>query len=249
MIEINDKLNEKLCQQMDGQLEEDEEQQLRLIAKSYALCENAIAVLSNHRTNKSHIYYGKTSEILGFETTGSYEKIDSIWEEKILSHIHPDDQRLRNLQELVYCQFICTSHSDKAFDWYLENTMRMSDKNGKYLPTRHRIFYFKGRGQRGICYAICLFNIATKTSRLAVMKNTLTVEERQVDVDEKQLISEREMTIMNLVCEGLSSKLISARLDISKNTVDRHRQNIISKLQAANMNEACHKAKQLGLLK
>ena len=81
------------------------------------------------------------------------------------------------------------------------------------------------------------------------MKNTLTGEERQVDVDEKQLISEREMTIMNLVCEGLSSKLISARLDISKNTVDRHRQNIISKLQAANMNEACHKAKQLGLLK
>ena len=55
MIEINDKLNEKLCQQMDGQLEEDEELQLRLIAKSYALCENAIAVLSNHRTNKSHI--------------------------------------------------------------------------------------------------------------------------------------------------------------------------------------------------
>ena len=33
MIEINDKLNEKLCQQMDGQLEEDEELQLRLIAK------------------------------------------------------------------------------------------------------------------------------------------------------------------------------------------------------------------------
>ena len=63
MIEINDKLNEKLCQQMDGQLEEDEELQLRLIAKSYALCENAIAVLSNHRTNKSHIYSGKTSGI------------------------------------------------------------------------------------------------------------------------------------------------------------------------------------------
>ena len=91
MIEINDKLDEKLRQQMDGRLEEDEELQLRSVAKAYAMCENSIAVLSNLRTNKSHIYYGKTSDLLGFEPVGSYEKIESIWEEKILSRIHPDD--------------------------------------------------------------------------------------------------------------------------------------------------------------
>lgn len=97
-------------------------------------------------------------------------------------------------------------------------------------------------------YAICLFNIATKTNKLAIMKNSLTGEERQIDIDEKQLLSEREITIMNMVSEGLQSKAISTRLEISKNTVDRHRQNIISKMQASNMAEACHKAKQLGLL-
>lgn len=80
------------------------------------------------------------------------------------------------------------------------------------------------------------------------MKNSLTGEERQIDIDEKQLLSEREITIMNMVSEGLQSKTISTRLKISKNTVDRHRQNIISKMQASNMAEACHKAKQLGLL-
>ena len=105
MIEINDKLDEKLRQQMDGRLEEDEELQLRSVAKAYAICENSIAVLSNLRTNKSHIYYGKTSDLLGFEPVGSYEKIESIWEEKILSRIHPDDQRRRQLQELAFCQF------------------------------------------------------------------------------------------------------------------------------------------------
>lgn len=247
MIEIHDGLNAKLRQQKDGRLEEEEELQLCSIAKSYALCENAIAVLSNLRTDKSYIYYGKVSNILGFEPAGSYEKIDSIWEEKILDRIHPDDRRRRNLQELVYYQFVITSHSDKAFDWYLENTMRMSDKNGKYLPSRHRIFYFKGKGQRGVSYAICLFSLATKTSKVAVMKNSLTGEERLLDIDEKSLLSEREVTIMKLVNEGLSSKAISVRLDISKNTVDRHRQNIINKMQASNMVEACHKAKQLGL--
>lgn len=248
MIEINDKLDEKLRQQMDGRLEEDEELQLRFVAKAYAICENSIAVLSNLRTNKSHIYYGKTSDLLGFEPVGSYEKIESIWEEKILSRIHPDDQRRRQLQELAFCQFVCSLHSEKAFDWHMENTMRMADRNGKYIPTRHRIFYFKGNGQRGVCYTICLFNIATKTNKLAIMKNSLTGEERQIDIDEKQLLSEREITIMNMVSEGLQSKAISTRLEISKNTVDRHRQNIISKMQASNMAEACHKAKQLGLL-
>lgn len=248
MIEINDKLDEKLRQQMDGRLEEDEELQLRSVAKAYAICENSIAVLSNLRTNKSHIYYGKTSDLLGFEPVGSYEKIESIWEEKILSRIHPDDQRRRQLQELAFCQFVCSLHSEKAFDWHMENTMRMADRNGKYIPTHHRIFYFKGNGQRGVCYAICLFNIATKTNKLAIMKNSLTGEERQIDIDEKQLLSEREITIMNMVSEGLQSKAISTRLEISKNTVDRHRQNIISKMQASNMAEACHKAKQLGLL-
>lgn len=248
MIEINDKLEEKLRQQMDGRLEEDEELQLRFVAKAYAMCENSIAVLSNLRTNKSHIYYGKTSDLLGFEPVGSYEKIESIWEEKILSRIHPDDQRRRQLQELAFCQFVCSLHSEKAFDWHMENTMHMADRNGKYIPTRHRIFYFKGNGQRGVCYVICLFNIATKTNKLAIMKNSLTGEERQIDIDEKQLLSEREITIMNMVSEGLQSKAISTRLEISKNTVDRHRQNIISKMQASNMAEACHKAKQLGLL-
>ena len=38
------------------------------------------------------------------------------------------------------------------------------------------------------------------------------------------------------------------KLEISKNTVDRHRQNIINKMQASNMAEACHKAKRLGLV-
>lgn len=75
MSEIDDKLNEKLHQQMDGLFDEDEEQRFRLIAKSYAMCENSIAVLSNLRTDKSYIYYGGTSNVLGFEPAGSYEKM------------------------------------------------------------------------------------------------------------------------------------------------------------------------------
>lgn len=248
MTEIDDKLNEKLRQQMDYQLDENEELNLRLIAKSYAMCESSIAVLSNLRTNKSYIYYGKTSDFLGFDSVDRFEKIDSIWEEKILCRIHPEDQRRRNLQELAFHHFVTTSHTGNAFDWHMENTVRMADKSGKYHFALHRIFYFQGEGQRGVSYAICLFNLTAKTNKVAILKNSLTGEERQMDIYEKKLLSKREITILNLVSEGFSSKAISSKLNISKNTVDRHRQNIISKMQAANTTEACHKAKLLGLV-
>ena len=182
------------------------------------------------------------------DSTGRFEKIDSIWEENVLCRIHPEDQRRRNLQELAFHHFVTTSHTDNAFDWHMESTMRMADKSGKYFPVLHHIFYFQGKGQRGVNYAICLFNLAVRASKVTILKNSLTGEERQINIDEKKLLSEREITILTLVSEGFSSKAISSKLDISKNTVDRHRQNIIGKMQAANMAEACHKAKQLGLV-
>jgi len=46
MIEIDDRLSEKFHQQMDGIYAQDEEQRLCLIAQSYSICENSIAVLS-----------------------------------------------------------------------------------------------------------------------------------------------------------------------------------------------------------
>lgn len=248
MVEIDDRLNEKLRQQINNQLDGNEEMKLRLIAKFYAMCENSIAVLSNLQIDKSYIYYGKTSEILGLDYVGRFEKIDYIWEEKILDRIHPEDQRRRNLLELAFHHFVTTSHTDNAFDWHMENTVRMADKSGKYQPVFHRIFYFQGMVKRGVSYAICLFNLAANASKVAILKNSLTGEERQINIDEKHLLSEREITVLTLVSEGLSSKAISSRLNISKNTVDRHRQNIISKMQAANMAEAYHKAKQLGIV-
>ncbi len=54
--------------------------------------------------------------------------------------------------------------------------------------------------------------------------------------------------MLQLIRNGKSSKLIAELLEISKHTVDRHRQNIIGKLQVNNTTEACHKAKILGLI-
>lgn len=248
MVEINEKLNERYRQQKDGVFDEEEEQRLRLVAQSYALCENAIAVLSNLRTNVSHIYFGRVGEVLGIGTTSVYQKVDSVWEEEIYAHIHPDDWRLRCLQELTFFRMVSASHTEDIFAWHLENTMRMKDRSGRYCPVTHRIFYFAGRSKTGICYSLCLYNLAPKDEKSAWLVNTLTGEHRKLDVEPGSLLTDREKMVLQLIREGKSSKIIAERLDISKHTVDRHRQNIIGKLQVCNTTEACHKAKMLGLI-
>ncbi|WP_418830104.1 response regulator transcription factor [Phocaeicola sp.] len=86
------------------------------------------------------------------------------------------------------------------------------------------------------------------SSEAAYLINTMTGEKKILLTDESQLLSDREKSILQMIQSGKSSKMIADRLEISKHTVDRHRQNIIAKLQVNNTTEACHKAKKLGLV-
>ena len=233
---------------MDGVYSQDEERRLWLVAQSYSLCENSIAVLSNLRTDKSHIFFGKSCELLGLGKSNTIQTVDSVWEEEIFNRIHPDDWKKRCLQELAFFRMVSSYHSKEIFSWYLENTMRMCGKNGEYNYWRHRIFYFSGSGQQGVSYALCLYNMAPEDGGGAYLVNTMTGERKLLVIDESHILSEREKFVLQMIQNGKSSKMIADRLEISKHTVDRHRQNIIAKLRVNNTTEACHKAKRLGLI-
>lgn len=250
MIEINEKLNMKLQSQNDGIHDTNEENNLCNVAFAYAFAEGAMSVLSCLRTNKSYIYFGKVSSILGFDTSKAYRKVDSVWEEEIIERIHPDDWALRNLQELLFFRHSSLLTEPKAvYPWHMENTMRMKDNHGKWHNMLHRIFYFVSEGKSGISYALCLYSLTNELYENARMVNTLTGEVKLLKIEDcSRLLSDREKSVLILIRTGMASKEIADRLEISKHTVDRHRQNIISKLQVNNATEACHKAKLLGLI-
>lgn len=63
-----------------------------------------------------------------------------------------------------------------------------------------------------------------------------------------QLLSERELEVLDCLSGGLTTQQISGRLFISENTVKTHIRHILEKLEAANRTEAVSKAMQLGLI-
>jgi DNA-binding NarL/FixJ family response regulator len=62
------------------------------------------------------------------------------------------------------------------------------------------------------------------------LKNTLTFPDNKVD----DILSPREVEILKLVCEEMSSSEIAAKLFLSVSTVDTHRKNILIKLGVSN---------------
>ncbi|WP_018478180.1 LuxR C-terminal-related transcriptional regulator [Pontibacter roseus] len=60
-------------------------------------------------------------------------------------------------------------------------------------------------------------------------------------------LRKRELEVLSLVCQGLSTKAIADKLYISTNTVSTHRKNIQQKLGTANVADLVSLAKEAGL--
>ena len=106
-------------------------------------------------------------------------------------------------------------------------------------------FFHEGNAVR---YALCLYTPVT-TEQPAMIMDSLTGKAVLLNkVDAKQILSNREKEILRMIDAGMSSKEISAILNISIYTVSRHRQNILEKLHAKNSSHACTRAKNLKLI-
>jgi DNA-binding NarL/FixJ family response regulator len=54
-------------------------------------------------------------------------------------------------------------------------------------------------------------------------------------------LTDREREVAILTCEGLSAKMVGKRLGVSTFTVQTHRQRIITKMNSANIAQACYR--------
>lgn len=96
-----------------------------------------------------------------------------------------------------------------------------------------------------------LLNIAEGKGVLSpeVVPPVLGVMQRGTLDSSPQLLSDRELEVLQCLAEGLTTQQIASRLFISENTVKTHIRHILDKLEASNRTEAVGKATQLGILR
>ncbi len=68
------------------------------------------------------------------------------------------------------------------------------------------------------------------------------------DAPDTQRLTPRQCEVLDLMCQGLSNKVIGRRLDLSENTVRGHVQAILAALQVSSRSEAGFAARQRGLV-
>lgn len=240
LTELNDRLSNQQFDHSDGSLLN----RYLMTASDYATIEDSTAVLSDLRENRSYIFHGTASERAGIAVGGTTQTVDSIWEDNILSHIHSDDLRRKYSMELYFFQFIQDTDNSRRRHFHIRSTMRMIDRDGKYIYVQHRMFYLYGNNGNDTRFALCLYDLIGECELTSVIIDTTTGQTVYTGQDTvSSLLSEREKEILRLITHGLASKEIADRLNISIHTVNRHRQNIIEKLHVRNSIEAAQVAK------
>jgi len=242
---LNDTLLTQSFSQQDSPLA-----QCQVVARVYAGIENAVAVLSDLKANRSYIYCGAVGAALGLQID---TEIDSIWEEGLFSRIRPDDLEAKHAMELQFFHMLKDLPNAERYDYYVNSIVHMRNAQEEYVPVQHRMFYIRSADNGSVWMALCLYNFPPQqTDGRAYFGRIVNSRTGRILLPDQQqvnsILSEREKDVLRMIKAGSSSKEIAARFSISVYTVNRHRQNILQKLHVNNSMAACRIADAIHLL-
>ena len=169
------------------------------------------------------------------------EYIEPPQELNIENLVHPDDlEVVRRIDKKVW-EFLDTLPEEEKLTYKYIYEMRVLDR-GKYVRMIYqmRLLAFKDDNFLAMGMIDLAPEQSANTSVRFQIKNCLTDEIVPFAIESATdaLLTPREREILALAKEGMFSKEISEKLNISIHTVNRHRQNILEKLQVDNIIEA-----------
>ena len=246
------KLIEQLYLNQDFDAEQSEQalEECKRIAWSYAVAENAVVSMGDNKRGCSYCYFGGLADVLGITTDERTPQIPTLYESFIFDRCHPDDLARRHAEEVAFIHYIRSTQEVMQYrDNVLCNYLRVMDSKGEYRWVMHRMFSLLTQANGSFLLNACVYTLATDEDRKTKFINTRTGEVRILtNKDYENVLSVREREVISLIDKGLLSKEIAERLCISINTVNRHRQNILEKLQVDHAIEACRVARTMGLI-
>lgn len=221
--------------------------QLLDYAKNISQIENVTVVVSDMRCGISRIFPGKFGIVLG---VSNYVEENSIWEKAILNLMTEKQREEKYLAELRFFNFLRHVPRHARPDYYLVSKLRMKAATGDTIDVIHRMYYIYADDSETVTHALCLYG---RPSFDFIGKNRIVnsftgISEELTASGDSSILSRREKQVLTLIDSGKRSYEIADILSISKNTVSRHRQQILAKLQVKNSMEACRIAKTMKII-
>lgn len=221
--------------------------QLLNYAKNISQIENVTVVVSDMSCGISRIFPGKFGIVLG---VSNYVEENSIWEKAILNLMTEKQREEKYLAELRFFNFLRHVPRHARPDYYLVSKLRMKAATGDTIDVIHRMYYIYADDSETVTHALCLYG---RPSFDFIGKNRIVnsftgISEELTASGDSSILSRREKQVLTLIDSGKRSYEIADILSISKNTISRHRQQILAKLQVKNSMEACRIAKAMKII-
>lgn len=221
--------------------------QLLDYAKNISQIENVTVVVSDMRCGISRIFPGKFGIVLG---VSNYVEENSIWEKAILNLMTEKQREEKYLAELRFFNFLRHVPHHARPDYYLVSKLRMKAATGDTIDVIHRMYYIYADDSETVTHALCLYGRPTFDfiGKNRIVNSFTGISEELTASGDSSILSRREKQVLTLIDSGKRSYEIADILSISKNTVSRHRQQILAKLQVKNSMEACRIAKTMKII-
>lgn len=227
---------------------------VKTAAESLVQVKNGCAVITDASCDHSYVYPGDFGRIIGFSDDKCLMEVDSSDEDVIYELIHPEDLVDKRFLEYEFFKLTDSLLADDKLSYRAACTLRMRDKNGEYrhIDNSTQVIRLSPAGK--IWLILCLYDLSSHPHPGSGIKPSIIntrsgeITKLSFDSERRHLLSDREKEIMLLIKEGKASKNIADILGISINTVNRHRQNIITKLNVGNSIEAIAAATAMNLL-
>lgn len=241
------KLDSLLRSQAKGQSGSSSDNDAYDYARAMATVEGAVAVVSDLAADTSRIFSGRFARVLGLP---EYSQENSIWEKEILGLMSANEQEQKFIAELRFFHFLRQQPRSRRQDYCLVTKLRLHDCDGNIVNVLHRMYYIYDNNSGNVRYAICLYSHMhlSFTGKSAVIDNISGIVTELTSATDSNILSARERQILALIDNGMTSADIAVSLCISRHTVNRHRQEILRKLQTRNSLEACRLAKSINLI-
>ena len=173
--------------------------------------------------------------------------------EPVLEIIHPGDIYYGLLVRKKIYSLLSSLSAEEKMKHKMVHEMRVKNVRGEYIRIIEQEQAIELDKSGNIWLMLSVIDVdASHESEITKshLYNFETGEQIFIDLSDtlEEPLTNRELSVLQLMKQGLLSKEIANSLNVSINTINTHRQNILLKLKANNSIEAVNIAQRLGLL-